>query len=292
MTAAFTFIKKRKHFLRMLFSFLCILFVCLLFSIIVLNSSNKAIEHEKSGNLDFALACLKKSTELMFQSSTHCYTKRDYRRLVEFLIEHGKYEESEIEEKRINDFFNTRKSLSLGSYKRTLDACKELNTDLVEMSCHQNTCGECSKYQGRVFSLSGEDKRFPKVPAAFYKTGGIHEGCRHQFFPFIFGLSGCAYTDDPIGFSNRPFIDERSEEEKIEYEKFKAKLERDIEDDKSFLSDKRNYYKLLERLPNIAPKSFSAYRRMKNMQSKKYIELAEIAKKYGLFINNNEEGNS
>lgn len=95
---------------------------------------------------------------------------------------------------------------SLLALKKTLKDAKSLETDLLEMSEHEGTCPICAQYQGRVFSISGDDKRFPKLPDIVFKTGGLHEGCRHSFFPFLYGISKSTNGhDDIISFSNRPF---------------------------------------------------------------------------------------
>ncbi len=65
----------------------------------------------------------------------------------------------------------------------------------------------------------------------------------------------------------------------------KAYYNRIIKPLKEELSDKEDYYWLLEFLPEIAPKSFSGYRRMKNAQSANYLKLVESAKEKGRVIN-------
>lgn len=72
-------------------------------------------------------------------------------------------------------------------FKDTLLLCEELELDLVEMSAHEGSCKECAKYQGRIFSISGTNKKYPKLPDVVFKHGGIHEGCRHTFVPFCEG---------------------------------------------------------------------------------------------------------
>ena len=104
-----------------------------------------------------------------------------------------------------------------------LNDAKLLGTDLVIMSSHGASCSECAKYQGRVFSLSGNSLPFPKIPEAFFKYGGIHEGCGHTFSPYIHGVTdpmlgytlsfqkavSPKYRNNIIAFSNRPFVDDR-----------------------------------------------------------------------------------
>ena len=104
-----------------------------------------------------------------------------------------------------------------------LNDAKLLGTDLVIMSSHGASCPECAKYQGRVFSLSGDSRLFPKIPESFFKYGGIHEGCGHTFSPYIHGVTDPElgytlsfhamvlpeYRNNIVAFSNRPFVDDR-----------------------------------------------------------------------------------
>lgn len=56
----------------------------------------------------------------------------------------------------------------------------ENGLELVEMSSHGSSCPICKEYEGKVFSLTGNDKRFGKAP-----TLPIHPNCRHSFLPYI-----------------------------------------------------------------------------------------------------------
>ena len=48
--------------------------------------------------------------------------------------------------------------------------------------------------------------------------------------------------------------------------------------------NEREYYRIKYMLPDIAPKSLSAYTRMKNINSEKFIKITEAAKKIGIKI--------
>lgn len=95
--------------------------------------------------------------------------------------------------------------------QKNLQLAEELDTDLVEASYFRGCCGECAKYRGRWFSISGKDKRFQKMPVDYGCTCiGI------DFSPVIFGLSIPMLSDeidDIIAYSNRPFVDDRDAEE-------------------------------------------------------------------------------
>ena len=72
-------------------------------------------------------------------------------------------------------------------------------------------------------------------------------------------------------YSNSPFIDNRSPDEIAEWEN-------DQQQTKERKQDEREYKKICEKLPELAPKSFAGYRKMKNSKSKKYQELVVACK--------------
>lgn len=67
---------------------------------------------------------------------------------------------------------------------------KELGRDLVICTKINATCPICRKYEGKVYSISGQDDRFPPLyntDKSPFKNGYniIHPNCRHEFLPFI-----------------------------------------------------------------------------------------------------------
>ena len=184
-------------------------------------------------------------------------------------------------------------------YKRSLDKiclddAKKLNTDLVEATYFLGCCSECAKYRGRWFSISGKDKRFPKMPNMDKcECSGI------EFFPAIYGISEpvcCPKGIDIISYSNRPFVDDRTQEEKQTHAMFKK--ENEIEEwfepyrqRKLAIKekDKQQYAWLCKNLPDIAPKSMGGFTRMKNSNSKNFKKLAEEAQKFGVEITYSDE---
>lgn len=95
-------------------------------------------------------------------------------------------------------------------------AMVELDTDLVEVTAHAGARDTGKGYenhkawQGKVYSFSGRDKRYPSlIEVCGYGFGGGLAGwnCRHSFYPFVEGVSERTYTDkqlkniDPPPFS-------------------------------------------------------------------------------------------
>lgn len=239
----------------------------------------KATEYKRNGQMDLAIECLKKSNEIMPYSST-LYLASDYYRLVEYLKKARRFDEAREEKQKLDlmfggDVIQKEDRMILKNHAHVM--AEQLGTDLVEMTEHYCTCGECAKYQGRVFSISGKSKTFPKIPDAFFIYGAIHEGCRHSFYPY-FEDSTPTYHENIVEYSNRPFIDNRSQEEIEQYES-EQKAQKDL------IKDREDYDWIWENLIDIAPKSFSGYRRMKNANSANYQKLCKVAAEKGKKIN-------
>ena len=66
--------------------------------------------------------------------------------------------------------------------------------DLVECDIVSPTCDTCAVYQGRVYSISGNDSRYPALYKTAFKSGYsiIHPNCRHSWSPYHVEL----YSDE------------------------------------------------------------------------------------------------
>ena len=103
--------------------------------------------------------------------------------------------------------------LSQYTAKETEMRMKDLDTDLVEVSAHQGARDKGTgfenhkKWQGKVYSFYGNH---PKYPSLRRETGyGDIQGlkganCRHDFFPFIDGVSERIYTDEQLANIDPP----------------------------------------------------------------------------------------
>lgn len=175
------------------------------------------------------------------------------------------------------------------------------NSDLLEMPYLGCACAECAKYQGRVYSISGSDKRFPKLPDFLKRTGKVHPGCRHYFCSYNIERPITKYIRDDNGEvitvqvdaiqnSNRPFIDDRTPWEISAYEEVLKRDERkknagwDEESTRKYAKRRIEFEWITEHLPDIAPKSLNAYTRMKRIHSEKYIHIKKEAEKLGMVL--------
>lgn len=74
-------------------------------------------------------------------------------------------------------------TVNIGAIGRALQA----GTDLVKMTTMPQCCKLCGAYQGKVYSISGKDKRFPALFKTVLNRGYAlpHPNCRHEFIPYF-----------------------------------------------------------------------------------------------------------
>jgi hypothetical protein len=150
----------------------------------------------------------------------------------------------------------------------TMNQLSYLGYDLVQMSSHATTCPVCSAYQGRVYSISGKDNRYPPLNAAFSGShANIHPNCRHVLVPYIESLADHPEADRV--FSNRPFdIPERDQEQLDAYNEKQAKKTQQRND-----RDQYERYRLA--LGDGAPKTFSGFMASKRANSEKWNQMQQ-----------------
>lgn len=166
---------------------------------------------------------------------------------------------------------------SNAAFQRTLVSALRYRHDLVILSKRTICCSECAKYQGRVFSLTGKDTRFPLLPQQFFETGKFHEGCSCGCTLYFDDLESASALKKAIEYSNRPFVDDRPASAREAYEA-------DVKKAATEQLDRQNYSALCQLLPESAPKSFNAYRRMKNADSPNFQKLKAEANKFGILL--------
>lgn len=78
----------------------------------------------------------------------------------------------------------------------SMQNAKELDTDLVLVSAHLGARPSHAEWQGKVYSISGNSKKYPKLSETTgygTVTGLCGANCRHHFMPYIDGVSGNPY---------------------------------------------------------------------------------------------------
>lgn len=73
-----------------------------------------------------------------------------------------------------------------------LQMAEEMDSDLVEVTEHLGARPSHAEWQGKIYSISGKSKKYPKLSEATgYGTGAGLKGwnCRHDFYPWYEGIS-------------------------------------------------------------------------------------------------------
>lgn len=76
-------------------------------------------------------------------------------------------------------------------------------TDLIQVSSHNTTTAICQEFEGKVFSISGKDKRFPLLT----QSAPYHPNCLHLEFPTFESGMRAAGTFDSFSAFSRGKID-------------------------------------------------------------------------------------
>ena|GEM_PF-852624 len=141
--------------------------------------------------------------------------------------------------------------------------------DLMMMTEHYPTCPVCAMLQGRVYSISGNDKRFPPLSRAFssgYKN--VHPNCSHVMTPWIEELQSPEELKEALEKSGRPFQDLRSEEERALYSQQQAQA-------RQLRADRSQFQRYKARLGDKAPSGFAQFRKLKTAGGEPWKELAK-----------------
>ena len=146
------------------------------------------------------------------------------------------------------------------------NALREDNYDLVKMTSHFGACPICGPLQGRVYSISGNDRRYPSLYDTALSNGFdiVHPNCAHTFTPYIEDLD--QNFEKTMAFSNRPINeDSRSESSREAFQRSQVRR-------RQLTSDRKQYTQYRAVLGSEAPKSFAGFRRMKQSNSDRWKE--------------------
>ncbi len=86
--------------------------------------------------------------------------------------------------------------------QRILQNAKNMGTDLLEVSAHECSCKYCAQFQGKVLSITGKNKNYPRLPKEVLENGNFHKNCRHSFFPYFNG-SNLVYSKKELDKINK-----------------------------------------------------------------------------------------
>lgn len=231
----------------------------------------KATQFKKEGNIDLAIECLKKSLEII-PFAPMMYPDA-YDRLENYLKLARKFDEArEVysagiawKKEQENHVYNKKIELSDMS-------------DMIEVHRNPKVCSECARFHGRIYAKNGRNG-FPDISIFTNYLTNKHCDCCLNFYPFFGNASAPVICpkDKLVEYSNRPFEDDRTKEEKKDYDEYIKKVS-------EHAKDRKDYDWLFEHLPDIAPKSFGGYRNMKHKNSANYQKLVAVAKENGYII--------
>lgn len=157
----------------------------------------------------------------------------------------------------------SRTTVAEATNRGTMQQVQDSGFDLVKMSSTYATCPICAVFEGRVYSISGRDKRYPKLSKAFpsgYST--VHPNCTHNLLPYIEELDPDAEKTREL--SNRDFVLHKDEQAAVDrYNKQQAvKTLRNKE--------RRDWEQLRLNDPQNTSKTFSGYRaQQRSLRAKK-----------------------
>lgn len=148
---------------------------------------------------------------------------------------------------------------------------RENGYDLVKMTTHYPTCELCAPLQGRIFSIGGQDERFPPLHGtAFpgpYQT--VHPNCRHSFVPWIEEMHSAEEVREAVARGKAPLEDHRNKQEIALYQEQQAKM-------RQARQDLYQYERYQQRLGAMAPNSFQEFLRLKYRDKEKFASLARV----------------
>lgn len=136
--------------------------------------------------------------------------------------------------------------------------------DLVYVNYVGITCEHCARKQGRVYSLSGNDKRWPHMTEEFKPP--YHSHCVHSMSIWIEEYQSPVEVERLRDVSSRLGEETRSEQHIRRY--------KELQREKAQLNeDRKQWARYRAVAPDETPKSFAAFRRMKYNDSEGWFRL-------------------
>ena len=92
--------------------------------------------------------------------------------------------------------------------QQTMNNCEALDCDLVEVTAHIGARPEHEEWQGKVYSVSGKNEKYPPFSICGYgEADGICGiNCRHSFYPYFEGMEK-HYSQDDLDEMSKETVD-------------------------------------------------------------------------------------
>ena len=264
------------------------------------------LAHKETSNL-LGVPLIFKAVDLMMASShIFSWTKKDFVVFMDSLNGMQEFEYAAMLDdflKKYVPYYTDDYYFAKRNFLRCFSDCRKENNDLVEVGYTKGACPECAKYQNRIYSISGKDGRFPKLPDGVIANYGFHKDCSCVFSPCFYypgrTIMKYSYDDegncvtseaDAIKYSNRSFNVKQSNSEIESYKKAVSKRKKE-KVEALFPSEainkmiiRREYEWMSLVMPEKTPKTLSAYSKMKTSNSKKYLEIMNTALEKGVIF--------
>lgn len=148
--------------------------------------------------------------------------------------------------------YHQRKAHVEGVINRLIENKKEL----VYINSVGITCDHCAKYQGRVYSITGGDSRFPKLD----QRPPYHGHCVHSASAWVEEYHDDLEVKKAMKDSNKPFTDSRSEANVRKYE--------ELQKEKSKKNDARKQWiRYKARMPDLPDLKTFASQKARNTKT-------------------------
>lgn len=160
--------------------------------------------------------------------------------------------------------------------------------DLYYIVPHQGACPICAKYQGRVYSRSGKDKRYPPLSSVFNKIDPngtddldntyltIHPNCRHKIIKYVEQAQTKQQQRKIATASRKPFVLTKAQQKKQEEEQaYQAKRNKVMAERESAMREFMMYLQVLP--PKDVCGNFIKFYEHKQQNDKVY---KEVKRKY------------
>ena len=122
---------------------------------------------------------MRKSNELSDYEERPLLLEKEYLRLVKYIELTGDHELAQQELAKIyqrHPEFKDARISNLPRIRSAISKNKKCNNDYVFITTSK-CCPICSKYDSKIFSISGKSKKYPKLPSAISKEGGFCPNC-------------------------------------------------------------------------------------------------------------------
>lgn len=221
---------------------------------------------------ELSLLIMRKAHHMMHNSYIR-WLRKDFFRLVVWLLQDGKYDEAMEEIEIIKRNVMNVKQMCDHGYSELIKYCKKNNLHYIKALNINAICDKCADLLDRYYCIDGYNKKLPTLEN--YKCHCPISFIYQVYLPDTFTTRDGreVYT---IRYSNRPFSDIRSYEEKELYLKLQdERIEILVREQR-----KCDYDVLKALFPNECPRSFYAFCKIYDNDYQEFKRLSKLIDNY------------